>query len=91
MYIYDNTNLLAKRRRKTRARVLDQIKILSLLERDEKTENLNEITESQNKEIKRQNSTLENLKKINDERIKKLEKEESERRENEIVNKKIIF
>ena len=85
MYIYDNTNLLTKRRRKTRAKILDQIKILSLIQNDEKIE------EIQNEGIKPPNSTLEKLKKINDERIKKLEKEESERRENEIVNKKIIF
>ena len=86
MYIYDNTNLLTKRRRKTRAKILDQIKILSLIQNDEKIE------EIQNEGIKPPNSTLEKLKKINDERIKKLEKEESERRENEIVNiQKIIF
>lgn len=86
MYIYDNTNLLTKRRRKTRAKILDQIKILSLIQNDEKIE------EIQNEGIKPPNSTLEKLKKINDERIKKLEKEESERRENEIVNiQKIIL
>jgi hypothetical protein len=85
MYIYDNTNLLTKRRRKTRAKILDQIKILSLIHNDEKIE------EIQNEGIKPPNSTLEKLKKINDERIKKLEKEDSERRENEIVNiQKII-
>jgi hypothetical protein len=86
MYIYDNTNLLTKRRRKTRAKILDQIKILSLIQNDEKIE------EIQNEGLKPPNSTLEKLKKINDERIKKLEKEESERRENEIVNiQKIIL
>ncbi len=85
MYIYDNTNLLTKRRRKTRAKILDQIKILSLIHNDEKIE------EIQNEGIKPPNSTLEKLKKINDERIKKLEKEDSKRRENEIVNiQKII-
>ena len=40
MYIYDNTNLLTKRRRKTRAKILDQIKILSLIHNDEKIEEI---------------------------------------------------